>query len=616
MKNMRNALHACRPSGARAMQYQLKDVSWLTVVDIYVNSNSSDMASRTDLTSEALSPDGWSAMRVKYAKAVFSDRTVLAGINQAESVLNVHCPEPPATATATFLRSTKMKNHYLGLLTWRIEYLMQLAWPAGVPNPLPTLLYMSHVGDIFNNLLLCATERITRSNINTVEAFLRQQLQWFQQWRMQTRSTRDTDPLWELRTIATVTYNNLRTTICGYMGFCKYMFGYRPATLDASYYLPVLFANTSVLESYFSQLRGIRHQTKIDARGFQSNGTLMTLDKSSSALDDNNAYEEADCGPVNSLSYNLPSLKKMKKDDRIYATTIVSLLRALVKPTYRPSSSSMDGPVGSEVTEDIFDDSTTEIDVSEMEVEENVTPMEMEDEYDGEDDLMEVGDAGGSLIVHFTVPVEHNIPTSTLTTQSTDIATDTASNTVNESAPATTTRTTMNNLTSVIVELLYVEQNQRSILETILRHREFQHYYRLSGSTDYKEWFTGLFVSSTSSSSTTNDSNSNSNSSSSNSNANSDGTSALDVSNGIEKWLSSMFLSVLKVTVESIKARKLKHLSRIIQDHIGKLKNGDLTSGSPLSLLGLPPVTMLHLDIVYRLILVLVQQTLQRALEE
>lgn len=620
---MRNALHASRPNGTRALQFKGMDISWLSVIDLYVNSSSSDMAARTNLTSEALSPDGWSAMRVRYAKAVFSDQTVLEGIHQAEKVLQIQCPEPTSTEKEGFLRSERMRNHFTGLLIWRVEYLMREPWPAHTPNPLPTLLYMAQVGAIYNNLLMCSTERISRSNVKDLESFLAKRLQWFCEWRANTRSNRDSDDLWSLRSLATVTWMNLRTSVCGFVSFAKYLFRIQSITMDTHYYLPVLLSNSSLLESYFAQIRGVRNHTKIDPRGYQSSGTLINIGKAAKALETNNAYDAEDCGPLNTLSYKLPSLRKSKTDENCFNLRLTSLHRALQKPDYRMLPSDTANATAAAAAVAAAEETISninraslldaEMDVEPVEADIDLFSPEQEDEYDGEDDLVEISAGGESIIVHYTVPAN------------TDVSTALENNNTNSSSTSTSAQSRQTNTSSrgtnvaemgaLLIALLYSEHDNQSLLEVLLHHKLFVHYYRLSQHTDYEHWFTSLFVSMENSNHTPTNILTTTSSYTNPTNTSSANNSAI-LANDVEKWLISVFRGIYEVVAQAVQSNRVKHLSRIVQDYITRQKANDLRPGSSLSQLNLPPATVLHLDIVYRIVCVLVEYTFQIAIQE
>ena len=99
---------------------------------------------------------------------------------------------------------------------------------------------------------------LKRDNIKKVQVFLTEKLSYFAKWRAaMLKRKEDSIVGWDKSGLATVTWRNTRTSICGFVEYVKYLFEKFPA-ID---YLGVLACTSSSLESIFSCIRALGGNT-------------------------------------------------------------------------------------------------------------------------------------------------------------------------------------------------------------------------------------------------------------------------------------------------------------------------------------------------------------------
>jgi len=233
-----------------------------------------------------------------------------------------------------------------------VEYLKQHAhkWPATEGQcPIPTLEYMVMINEMFNRLLICRDERITRDNIDDLKTFLKAHLEWFVGWEknrdeciriynLTSKKYSGGHEIFEPTCLASVTITNLLSSVCGFLGFCEMCFKeVWVEEKDLHLYIGMLFSNQSSIESSFSHFRA---QNQRDAKGFtaaknnqnlvseiQENSKLGSLGKGGYGTDDHcseNSYNNDKLKSVSSHKSN--DAKKAKQQDlfKVLLSSIVN----------------------------------------------------------------------------------------------------------------------------------------------------------------------------------------------------------------------------------------------------------------------------------------------------
>ena len=113
-------------------------------------------------------------------------------------------------------------------------------------------MFICHINDLFNSILLNKGVRITRENIDEVEAFLKKKLAYFAAWSRTLQERKDNEqPHWDRTGFSKVTMRNLRVSVCGFIEFAKYILKKCPEYS----YVAALACSSSSIESFFSCIR-------------------------------------------------------------------------------------------------------------------------------------------------------------------------------------------------------------------------------------------------------------------------------------------------------------------------------------------------------------------------
>ena len=99
---------------------------------------------------------------------------------------------------------------------------------------------------------------LTRQNVNDVQAFLTQKLTYPSDWRDAVLNRKKEKMVaWGKTGLASVTWRNTRTSICGFVEFGKYLF----ETIPGVEYFGILACTSSSLETIFSCIRSLGGNT-------------------------------------------------------------------------------------------------------------------------------------------------------------------------------------------------------------------------------------------------------------------------------------------------------------------------------------------------------------------
>ena len=273
-------------------------------------------------------------------------------------VLRVTLPNVPGVSDRTDKRfwctSTKSGSvDFIGAQRFYVEYLKQHAqkWPENEGLcPIPTLEYMVMINEMFNRLLICRDERVTRDNIYDVKAYMKEHLEWFVGWEKNrdecirnynsnSKKNNGGHEIFEPTCLASVTITNLLSSVCGFLGFCEMCFKeVWVEEKNQNLYIGMLYSNQSSLESSFSSFRA---QNQRDAKGFTAaknnqnlfseiseNSKLGTLGKGGYGTDNHvimNSYNNDKLKSVS--SHRSKDLNETKQQD-----LLKSLLSSIVNP--------------------------------------------------------------------------------------------------------------------------------------------------------------------------------------------------------------------------------------------------------------------------------------------
>jgi len=139
---------------------------------------------------------------------------------------------------------------------------------------LSTLEYCVNVAILFNETLLNCKVFFNHENIKMHETNLQTSLQYFENWKNYCDSIGDNDGF-----LPMITYNNLRSTVCGFFAYAKLIVSNRVGGMGPMIYVPSLHSNQSTLESWFSLVRSMH---KDNTRDY---GTVVSTRNASSGSD-------------------------------------------------------------------------------------------------------------------------------------------------------------------------------------------------------------------------------------------------------------------------------------------------------------------------------------------
>ena len=123
-----------------------------------------------------------------------------------------------------------------------------------------TLMYMSHINAIFNDMILNREEKFTSENIGQYTKFLKETMTYFGEMKiLQTHRRLYKEKDWETHFLDRITWRNLRGGVCGFVHFSAYLLRELPDKIEGWHHVPMLFSNQSPLEGQFSAFRSSNH---------------------------------------------------------------------------------------------------------------------------------------------------------------------------------------------------------------------------------------------------------------------------------------------------------------------------------------------------------------------
>ena len=206
----------------------------------------------TSLSMSAVYPDGWNKMRVTYAKAIFSRKTISEGVGHyaellgcKKEILDIQL-SPLELSLGVCLRTKRAT-----ILAKKAQTLRDVSM--SVKSGIADLLFRAYGGALYNGLFMKKDMKFDRSNIDYQERRINYILKFFTSW-YECRDVRklDSDPCvrqnWEKSVLSDITYNVMMSSVMGFYGYSQYMLNNYPNVS----FVPALHSNTSSLESHFS----------------------------------------------------------------------------------------------------------------------------------------------------------------------------------------------------------------------------------------------------------------------------------------------------------------------------------------------------------------------------
>lgn len=301
-KAMRGQLHASRVDGAKSFQDENNvEFGWalITKLQKMVEESDADVDMLPRITEEVAAPTKYSKMSVTVAKRIGETRTLTflechfcskLGIDATkidDLVAAAKLPLPPKMGM-DIRGGSKTICH--GRMFYRAKVLMEYGLAGRGTNPLvteellsdlATYRYLTAFGALFNDLLINTDENFNLKNIGPYTTFIQDVMKYFDDWKeAQNRRKAKEDPNWETSFLDRITYNNFRSAICGFVGFCKYVLESVRNDTDRgdNLYIPMVFGNQTSLEGFFSVIRARRLDSANDV------GTMVTTTTTTSAV--------------------------------------------------------------------------------------------------------------------------------------------------------------------------------------------------------------------------------------------------------------------------------------------------------------------------------------------
>lgn len=295
LKNMRNALQSSRVGGKRKFICKNGFPFGWEYLKSQLERDQERASPFTTLSQDAVNGlDGWARMNVALAKAPFDSKTIAEALCHICNVANIEVPiitekcyinhpkcyQPTLSSTFTNTR----KPSLIGTLTVKYEYILEKLtekkndiedkYDFLMPQ-MSTVEYQIVIHEIFLEVLMCKELHICQNNINGIEQFLHQRMTYFTKWK---NSVEDKNAS---NFIAPVTWQNLKMTIYGFIGYSKQVL-----KLGIEY-IPMLHLNTSVLEATFSSIRALGGR---DAISYGSRLSCRSATNAMDNLDKGGAY--------------------------------------------------------------------------------------------------------------------------------------------------------------------------------------------------------------------------------------------------------------------------------------------------------------------------------------
>ena len=118
-----------------------------------------------------------------------------------------------------------------------------------------TLMYMSSVNAIFNDMILNKSEMFCKDNYDEYVSFLKETMTYFGDMKLAQKSRKfhNTEKDCDKHFLDPITWRNLRGGICPFVYFAGYILRELPDKIEGFSYVPMLFSNQSPLEGHIGR---------------------------------------------------------------------------------------------------------------------------------------------------------------------------------------------------------------------------------------------------------------------------------------------------------------------------------------------------------------------------
>ena len=172
-------------------------------------------------------PDTWNKMRVTYAKAVFTQRTLSDEFAFLSKLTN--CTKEISNAVVT----DQELDLCMCLQTKRADILVKNQgnleiYRLSVKSAISCLQFRVYSAALYNEFFLNKNIKFKRSNIVRIEKRIKYILDWFTEW-FNSRDIRKKNhnegisKIWEKSVMSIVTFQVMHLGSFGFLGYCKYV---------------------------------------------------------------------------------------------------------------------------------------------------------------------------------------------------------------------------------------------------------------------------------------------------------------------------------------------------------------------------------------------------------
>jgi hypothetical protein len=174
--------------------------------------------------------------------------------------------------------------------------------------------YQAVVHEIFIELLMNSDMHFCPENISELKAYLQMKMEYFTVWHEAMSKGKVNNEKANLTFISTQTWVNLRFAICGFIGFAEYVLqNNRPEDVQ---YVPVLYSNTSNIESTFSHMKSLGGR---DAQSYQTRIASRSVSDSITAISKSSSYSVGEYLPEQDIQdgHDHPALIKSMNQELV-----------------------------------------------------------------------------------------------------------------------------------------------------------------------------------------------------------------------------------------------------------------------------------------------------------
>jgi hypothetical protein len=316
-----NAKKRANGTSSKSLRTTGNPFGWETIYEVFEEDNkraARGLARLTRLTKDCVELDSWKKMRVGSAKKIFCKKTISAILcfvvenylpkNQQEKYIVNHAEQRDSSWQ-------QRRGHCpFGIMIRRTEDLMKL-FPV-IPSHLFVAQYLSYGHELFNEFFLHSEKYVAKSNIETITKNIQFCLDYFVEWRRQQINRRTAKEMdWMSTCIATETWTNLLSGASGFINATNDQINRKGFTTRRS----PLTANTSSLESMFSNLRGMCIRNEVSVANYSSALSKIHMRMNRKMVNFSNTYTAND-SVDESFVVNLELPKaKSKRIKTIYA---------------------------------------------------------------------------------------------------------------------------------------------------------------------------------------------------------------------------------------------------------------------------------------------------------